>query len=59
MFCELDPTKICDNCGKCIDCPDDYVIKVDYENESGHSHGHFYKDDCCDDDCGCSHDHHH
>ncbi len=29
MFCDLDPTKICDNCGKCINFNDYYSIKID------------------------------
>ncbi len=28
-ICDLDPTKICDNCGKCIDFKDVYSIKID------------------------------
>lgn len=28
-ICDLDPNKICDNCGKCIDFRDDAVIKID------------------------------
>ena len=29
-FCELDPTKICDNCFKCLNVDGDYVsIKID------------------------------
>ncbi len=28
-FCDLDPLKICDNCGKCLDIKDDAVIKID------------------------------
>lgn len=36
--CDLDPNKICDNCGKCLDIKDDAVIKIDKnildENES-------------------------
>ena len=27
--CDLDPTKICDNCGKCIDFQDVASIKID------------------------------
>lgn len=29
MFCDLDPTKLCDNCGKCISTDDYYTIKID------------------------------
>lgn len=28
-ICDLDPLKICDNCGKCIEMHDDAVIKLD------------------------------
>ena len=28
-ICDLDETKICDNCGKCLDVRDDAVIKID------------------------------
>lgn len=28
-ICDLDPNKICDNCGKCLDIRDDAVIKID------------------------------
>lgn len=28
-MCDLDPNKICDNCGKCLDIQDDAVIKID------------------------------
>ena len=27
--CDLNPDKICDNCGKCLDIRDDAVIKID------------------------------
>ena len=27
--CDLDSTKLCDNCGKCLDIRDDAVIKID------------------------------
>lgn len=27
--CDLNPDKICDNCGKCLDIKDDAVIKID------------------------------
>lgn len=35
--CDLDPNKICDNCGKCIPIKDDAVIKIDgiiFDNKS-------------------------
>ncbi len=28
-ICDLNPNKICDNCGKCINMQDDAVIKID------------------------------
>ncbi len=28
-ICDLDPNKICDNCGKCLNIQDDAVIKID------------------------------
>lgn len=28
-ICDLDPYKICDNCGKCLEIKDDAVIKID------------------------------
>lgn len=28
-LCDLDPEKICDNCGKCLDFRDDAIIKID------------------------------
>ena len=27
--CDLDPNKVCDNCGKCIDVQDFATIKID------------------------------
>lgn len=27
--CDLDPTNICDNCGKCLDIKDFATIKID------------------------------
>lgn len=27
--CDLNPDKICDNCGKCLEIKDDAVIKID------------------------------
>lgn len=29
QICDLDPNKICDNCGACLDIRDDAVIKID------------------------------
>ena len=28
-ICDLNPLKICDNCGKCLDIKDDAIIKID------------------------------
>lgn len=28
-ICDLDPKKLCDNCGNCLDIHDDAVIKID------------------------------
>ena len=28
-ICDLDPNKICDNCGKCLDIRGDAIIKID------------------------------
>lgn len=28
-ICDLNPDKICDNCGLCLDFQDDAVIKID------------------------------
>lgn len=28
-ICDLNPLKICDNCGKCLDIRDDAIIKID------------------------------
>lgn len=57
-FCDLDPLKICDNCGKCLQMDDYASFKIDSidgvalrkdDCDCGH-------EDCCDDDCGCGHD---
>ena len=46
MRCDLNPLKICDNCGKCIDMESDYnAVKIDkivldgdeYSEDSMHS----------------------
>lgn len=56
-FCDLDPLKICDNCGKCLNLGDYAAFKIDSVDgvpvsELKRSHDH---DDC---DCGYhSHDH--
>lgn len=47
-FCDLDPLKICDNCGKCLEIEDCASIKIDAV------YGGYEPDDC---DCGCDHDH--
>lgn len=53
-FCDLDPTKLCNNCGKCLENVNmDYAsIKID---------GIVTDDDCdChDDDCDCHGNGHH
>ena len=28
-MCDLDPNKVCDNCGKCLDIKDYAVIRID------------------------------
>ena len=28
-ICDLDPKKVCDNCGKCLEIHDDAIIKID------------------------------
>ena len=28
-ICDLNPDKICDNCGQCLEIKDDAVIKID------------------------------
>lgn len=56
-FCDLDPTKLCDNCGKCLENVNmDYAsIKIDGIVSDSHD-----CDDDCDDDCRCEdHDHKH
>lgn len=54
-FCDIDPTKICDNCGKCLDGYNrDYVtFKIDKIITEGEDDGHH----CDDDECDC-HQHH-
>ena len=29
QMCDLDPNKVCDNCGKCLDIKDYAVIRID------------------------------
>ena len=69
-FCDLDPLKICDNCGKCLQTDDYAAIKIDGIFESvSHPLGDHANvccdddccdDDCCDDDCcDCGHEHMH
>lgn len=69
-FCDLNPLKICDNCGKCLHMDDYATIKIDgiYEQTDAHMHDdhdecgcgcghtHEHDDDC---DCGCEHTHNH
>lgn len=53
-FCDLNPLKICDNCGKCLHMDDYATIKIDgIFDQIDHARGH--DDDCS---CGC-HDHDH
>lgn len=57
-YCDLNPMKLCDNCGRCIDSGKEYEeIKIDGVmnpnsdvklNNSYHNHIHDH--DC---DCGC------
>ena len=28
-MCDLDPSKVCDNCGKCLELHDSAVIRID------------------------------
>lgn len=51
-FCDLDPTKLCDNCGKCLEAINmDYAaIKID-----GFTEG----EECFSEDCNCHHEHSH
>lgn len=38
-FCDLDPLKICDNCGKCIEMDDYATIKIEEViTEGGEKH---------------------
>lgn len=59
-FCDLDPLKICDNCGKCLSLDDYATIKIDSVDGrelAKHAHeGH----ECgcgCHDDCSCGDEH--
>ncbi len=49
-FCDLDPTKLCDNCGKCLESINmDYAaIKIDGFKEG---------EECFSEDCKCRHTH--
>lgn len=74
-FCDLDPLKICDNCGKCLQTDDYAAIKIDgiFESVSrpqggfddrchglNGEHDCDCDDDCCGDDChDCGHEHMH
>lgn len=51
-ICDLDPKKICDNCGKCIDSGNDYnIIDVDLTTEdSDVPLNYSYEDDEPEDD---------
>ncbi len=49
-YCDLNPVKLCDNCGKCLDLEKEYrEIKID-----GVILPHEHHHDC---DCGCDHNH--
>ncbi len=50
-YCDINPLKLCDNCGKCIDSGKEYqeikidaVITSERHEDKRHIHGH---------DCGC------
>lgn len=55
-YCDLNPMKLCDNCGKCIDSGKEYEeIKIDsvITNAVKHNHEHHGHHHECD--CGCEH----
>ncbi|MCI5892575.1 MAG: hypothetical protein MRZ66_04135 [Clostridiales bacterium] len=68
-YCDLNPVKLCDNCGKCIDSGKEYEeIKIDgiitpgtsnakYTHNHPHDHKHNYTHDSHGCDCGCDHNH--
>lgn len=64
-FCDLDPLKICDNCGKCLQMDDYASFRIDSIDgvalPEKHSHDHAADCDCdehcCDDDCCDCDDH--
>lgn len=67
-FCDLDPLKICDNCGKCLQMEDYATFKIDSVNgvsisDLHHSHSdcdcHGDDCDCLGGDCDCDHEHRH
>ncbi len=63
-FCDLDPLKICDNCGKCLKTEDYAAFKIDSINgvsisDLHHSHGDCHDDDCDCHDCDCEHENRH
>lgn len=53
-YCDLNPIKLCDNCGKCLEADKDYrEIKIDglIMPKDEHNHNH----NCC---CGHEHNSH-
>lgn len=56
-FCDLDPLKICDNCGACLKTDDYATFKIDGIYEDYPSHGDHC--DCGCDDCSSEHNHEH
>lgn len=48
-FCDLDPTKLCDNCGKCLESENfDYAaIKIDGFSQTENDDSHTKTDDEC------------
>lgn len=60
-FCDLDPLKICDNCGKCLNMGDYAAFKIESIDGVEVSHVHRDHDHDCDcdhdHDCDCGHDH--
>ncbi len=53
-YCDLNPLKLCDNCGKCLETGKEYneikidsVILSDHDHEHEHHHHHHHDCDCC------------
>lgn len=49
-FCDLDPTKLCDNCGKCLENMNMDYASIKIESIEGET---------SDDDCDCDDERHH